>query len=49
LKVYRLDGFFFAMDSYREFKLLNEQWDRGGAPWKIWETGEGRSDLLLAG
>jgi glucose-1-phosphate cytidylyltransferase len=49
LMVYRHDGFFFAMDTYREFKMLNELWDRGEAPWKVWEAGEGRNDLLLAG
>ena len=36
LMVYRHDGFFFAMDTYREYKLLNELWDRGEAPWRVW-------------
>ena len=36
LMVYRHEGFFFAMDTYREYKLLNELWDRGDAPWKVW-------------
>ncbi len=31
------DGFFFAMDTYREYKYLNEVWDSGKAPWKVWE------------
>lgn len=34
---YRHEGFFFAMDTYREYKYLNEIWERGEAPWKIWE------------
>ena len=49
LMVYRHEGFFFAMDTYREYELLNELWDRGEAPWKVWGEGEGRNELLLAG
>ena len=30
------EGFFFAMDTYREFKYLNDLWAAGGAPWKVW-------------
>lgn len=37
LVAYRHDGFFFAMDTYREYKHLNEVWDSGKAPWKVWE------------
>jgi glucose-1-phosphate cytidylyltransferase len=29
-------GFFFAVDTYREYRLLNELWDQGNAPWKAW-------------
>jgi glucose-1-phosphate cytidylyltransferase len=36
LVAYRHDGFFFAMDTYREFKFLNDVWDAGKAPWKVW-------------
>jgi len=31
------DGFFFAMDTYREYLQLNEMWDKGQAPWKVWK------------
>ena len=37
LMTYRHDGFFFAMDTYREYLHLNELWANGNAPWKIWE------------
>jgi glucose-1-phosphate cytidylyltransferase len=37
LVAYRHDGFFFAMDTYREYKYLNELWSSGQAPWKIWQ------------
>jgi glucose-1-phosphate cytidylyltransferase len=37
LVAYRHDGFFFAMDTYREYLALNELWNSGSAPWKVWE------------
>ncbi len=37
LMAYRHEGFFFAMDTYREYLYLNELWDSGKAPWKVWE------------
>lgn len=37
LMAYRHSGFFFAMDTYREYKFLNDLWARGEAPWKVWE------------
>jgi len=33
LMAYRHEGFFFAMDTYREFLHLNELWTSGQAPW----------------
>ena len=36
LMAYRHEGFFFAMDTFREFKTLNELWDSGQSPWKVW-------------
>lgn len=36
LVAYRHEGFFYAMDTYREFKLLNDLWDTGKPPWKVW-------------
>lgn len=35
LMAYRHDGFFYAMDTYREYQHLNELWSRG-AQWKVW-------------
>jgi len=37
LMAYRHEGFFFAMDTYREYRYLNELWASGKAPWKIWQ------------
>ena len=36
LVAYQHEGFFFAMDTYREFQFLNELWDSGRSPWKVW-------------
>jgi glucose-1-phosphate cytidylyltransferase len=36
LVAYQHEGFFYAMDTYREYLHLNELWDRGAAPWRIW-------------
>ncbi|MDA2945931.1 MAG: glucose-1-phosphate cytidylyltransferase [Actinomycetota bacterium] len=29
-------GFWQPMDTFREFQMLNEMWDSGNAPWKLW-------------
>lgn len=36
LMAYRHDGFFYAMDTYREYQILNDLWKSGNAPWKVW-------------
>jgi glucose-1-phosphate cytidylyltransferase len=36
LMAYQHEGFFYAMDTYREYQLLNETWSNGRAPWKKW-------------
>ncbi len=37
LVAYRHEGFFYAMDTYREYEYLNQLWAGGEAPWKVWE------------
>jgi glucose-1-phosphate cytidylyltransferase len=37
LVAYNHDGSFFAMDTYREFQILNDLWKSGMAPWKVWK------------
>jgi len=37
LMVWQHDGFWQPMDTYREWKMLNDLWSKGEAPWKIWE------------
>ena len=36
LMAYRHNGFFYAMDTFREYQHLNELWSRKAAPWKVW-------------
>jgi glucose-1-phosphate cytidylyltransferase len=36
LMSYRHDGWWQPMDTYRELKMLNEAWDTGNPPWKMW-------------
>lgn len=37
LMAYRHEGFWQPMDTYREFTMLNEMWESGNAPWKVWK------------
>ena len=36
LAAYRHDGFFYAMDTYRDYLALNELWNQPNPPWKNW-------------
>ena len=36
LMAYRHNGFFFAMDTFRECQYLNSLWNSGEAAWKVW-------------
>ena len=36
LMAYRHDGFFFAVDTYRDYLHANEMWKSGTPPWKVW-------------
>jgi glucose-1-phosphate cytidylyltransferase len=37
LGVYRHEGFWMGMDTFRDWKELNSLWDDGKAAWKVWE------------
>ncbi len=37
LMAFRHDGFFFPMDTYRDYLALNELWETNRAPWKAWD------------
>jgi glucose-1-phosphate cytidylyltransferase len=38
LAAYRHEGFWQAMDTLRDRTHLEDLWDSGAAPWKMWET-----------
>jgi glucose-1-phosphate cytidylyltransferase len=42
LAAYRHRGFWHAMDTLRDKHVLNEMWDSGKAPWRIWDKGPER-------
>jgi glucose-1-phosphate cytidylyltransferase len=37
LMAYQHEGFFYAMDTYREYEYLNQLWSAKQAPWKVWQ------------
>lgn len=39
LMAYRHDSFWQCMDTLREKKILQDLWDSGNAPWKVWTRG----------
>jgi glucose-1-phosphate cytidylyltransferase len=36
LRAYRHTGFWDCMDTYKDAVLLNDLWNSGRAPWKLW-------------
>lgn len=37
LSLYKHEGFFLAMDTYREVEELNKLWNSGNPSWKVWK------------
>ncbi len=35
--MYRHEGFWYAMDTYKDYLELNKMWSEGKTPWKVWE------------
>lgn len=36
LVAFKHPGFFYSMDTFREYQLLNQMWEQEKAPWKVW-------------
>lgn len=36
MMAFRHEGFWIGMDTYREYEILNQIWDKGKAEWKVW-------------
>ena len=43
LMAYKHSGFFYAMDTYREYIYLNDLWNNGKAPWAVWKDAHANS------
>ena len=37
LSAYKHEGFWSAMDTYKDVKFLNDLWEQNKAPWKVWK------------
>ena len=48
LMAYRHDGFFYAMDTYREYQYLNELWASEQTVWEVWSEQVGQGELGCA-
>ncbi len=38
LACFRHDGFWHPMDTLRDRQVLEELWDSGSPPWRIWDS-----------
>lgn len=47
LAIFKHDGYWQAMDTYRELQMLNQQWASGQAPWTRWWGDEGYAATRL--
>ena len=36
MTVHPHETFWSAMDTYKEYQTLNEMWQTGEAPWRVW-------------
>jgi glucose-1-phosphate cytidylyltransferase len=35
--VHKHEGFWAAMDTYKDYQALNALWAKGDAPWRLWK------------
>jgi glucose-1-phosphate cytidylyltransferase len=47
LSVFPHEGFWMGMDTYREYLELNQLWQAGEAPWKVWTDGDAPTEGAL--
>jgi glucose-1-phosphate cytidylyltransferase len=47
LMAFKHEGFFYSMDTYRDYVLLNNLWRKRRAPWAIWDKKHGGSSRKL--
>jgi glucose-1-phosphate cytidylyltransferase len=39
---FRHDGFWDCMDTYKDAILLNDLWESGSPPWRVWQPAQVR-------
>jgi len=39
LVAHKYDGFWAAMDTFKDKQLLDDMYARGNAPWEVWKQG----------
>lgn len=44
LCAYEYDGFFAAMDTFKDKQILDNLYDSGAAPWEVWRNGSSTED-----
>ena len=49
LAAYEYDGFFTAMDTFKDKRQLDDLYEEGAAPWMVWSSGNGRSEKPVFG
>jgi glucose-1-phosphate cytidylyltransferase len=49
LAAYEYDGFFTAMDTFKDKQQLDDLYEEGAAPWMVWSRGSGRSEKPVFG
>ena len=49
LRAFRHEGFWDCMDTYKDAVLLNDLWDAGEPPWRVWSERTGAMKALVTG
>ena len=48
LGAYRHDGFWDCMDTYKDAVMLNDLWESGDPPWRVWDARSRDAGLMTA-
>ena len=49
LGAYRHEGFWDCMDTYKDAIVLNDLWEGGSPPWRLWESGASAASVTPGG
>ena len=48
LMVYKHEGFWACMDTYRDYEYINKLWAQGEAHWQVWSRCPNNYELIRA-